>query len=37
MFFLMKKYIDSKDPANIANLASLLWQEQLKKISSVYS
>ena len=37
MFFLMKKYIDSKEPANIANLVSLLWQEQLKQISSVYS
>ena len=37
MFFLMKKYIDSKEPANIANLVSLLWQERLKQISSVYS
>lgn len=33
----MEKDIDSKEPANIANLVSLLWQEQLKQISSVYS
>ena len=35
MFFLMKKYIDSREPANIVNLVSLLWKK--KKIPGVYS